>query len=91
MSPFETLGLPATATAGEVKAAYRRLVSKAHPDHGGDAQTFRELRGAYQSALAVASAPGVCQDCAGSGRQRRANGFSTLLVVCPACNGSGTV
>lgn len=34
---YETLGVPKDANAGDIKRAYRRKASEAHPDrHGGD-------------------------------------------------------
>jgi len=36
------LGVGAAADAGEIRAAHRRLVASAHPDHGGsEAETVR--------------------------------------------------
>tara|TARA_B100000614_G_scaffold262909_1_gene300651 strand:+ start:162348 stop:162692 length:345 start_codon:yes stop_codon:yes gene_type:complete len=36
-----------TLTVDTVKAAYRKLVFKVHPDHGGDAEQFKEVHAAY--------------------------------------------
>lgn len=44
---FAQLGLPPNADADAVRAAYRERVRDAHPDHGGDRESFRELRAAY--------------------------------------------
>ncbi len=49
---YELLGLPATATAAEIRAAYRRLALRWHPDtNAGDAAAeahFKRLNEAYQ-------------------------------------------
>ena len=47
---FDALELPPTADAPAVKAAYRDKVKDAHPDHGGDSESFRRLREAYATA-----------------------------------------
>lgn len=48
--PFETLGLPESASEAEVKAAYRDRVKEVHPDHGGDQAAFERVREAYAAA-----------------------------------------
>lgn len=35
-------------TARELKANFRRLVKRLHPDHGGNAEDFRALRSSYR-------------------------------------------
>eukprot|EP00002_Diphylleia_rotans_P013439 TRINITY_DN262_c0_g1_i6.p1 TRINITY_DN262_c0_g1~~TRINITY_DN262_c0_g1_i6.p1 ORF type:complete len:182 (-),score=67.65 TRINITY_DN262_c0_g1_i6:178-723(-) len=47
-SLYEILGLKETATAEEIKKAYRKLAIQHHPDKGGDAEAFRELCMAYE-------------------------------------------
>ena len=37
-----------TATADEIKQAYRRLASQYHPDHNGDAEKFKQIQAAYE-------------------------------------------
>lgn len=44
---YARLGLPPSASAADVRAAYRERAKAAHPDHGGDRETFRRLREAY--------------------------------------------
>nr|AAF97887.1 small t antigen [Budgerigar fledgling disease virus - 4]QNR54901.1 putative small t antigen [Gammapolyomavirus avis] len=39
----ELLGLPVTATAADIKTAYRRTALKYHPDKGGDEEKMKEL------------------------------------------------
>ena len=44
---YATLGVPRTATASDIKQAFRRLASQHHPDKGGDTQKFQEIQAAY--------------------------------------------
>jgi DnaJ domain len=49
--PYRTLGVSATASDGELRAAYRRLVQLHHPDHNAGsleaARRFEEVQTAY--------------------------------------------
>jgi len=45
------LGLSFPCTLSEVRAAYRRLVQRAHPDRGGSHEEFLALRSAYEKAF----------------------------------------
>lgn len=44
---YKLLGVAPDATAAEVKTAYRRLAKTAHPDAGGDPETFSAINDAY--------------------------------------------
>ena len=45
---FTILGISPTATADEIRSAYRRLVKEFHPDYyAGDSETFRDIQEAY--------------------------------------------
>jgi curved DNA-binding protein len=46
---YSTLGVPKTATADEIKRAYRKLASQHHPDKGGDTKKFQEVEEAYRT------------------------------------------
>ena len=49
MDHYNTLGVPRTATADEIKKAYRKLAMEHHPDKGGDINKFQELTNAYET------------------------------------------
>ena len=45
---YEVLGIPKSASADEIKKAYRLLSKKHHPDkEGGNEETFKEISEAY--------------------------------------------
>ena len=46
--PYQVLGVAVTASAAELKAAYRALVKQHHPDAGGDAHRILELNAARE-------------------------------------------
>ena len=44
---YAALGVSKTATADDIKRAFRRLASQHHPDKGGDTQKFQAIQEAY--------------------------------------------
>jgi DnaJ-class molecular chaperone len=47
MDYYSTLGVSRTASQDEIKAAYRKMAMKHHPDRGGDESTFKKISEAY--------------------------------------------
>lgn len=45
---YGILGVDRTATADEIKKAFRKLAMKHHPDAGGDESRFKEINEAYE-------------------------------------------
>lgn len=72
--PYATLGVSASATDAELRAAYRRLVQLHHPDHNGgspeSARRFEEVQDAYAAvrALRTTARPAGTGRSAGSAR-----------------------
>lgn len=50
-SHYQVLRVSVTATAKEIKVAYRKAARKSHPDHGGDAAAFRLVTKAYETLI----------------------------------------
>ncbi|TDS77090.1 nuclease-like protein [Amnibacterium kyonggiense] len=47
-SPYEVLGVLASATDEDLRRAYRRLLRETHPDTGGDPQRFIAVQAAWE-------------------------------------------
>lgn len=45
---YDILGVKKTASADEIKKAFRKLAQKHHPDAGGDEETFKNINEAYE-------------------------------------------
>lgn len=46
-NPYQVLDVPVSATEDEIRAAYLRKSKETHPDAGGSAEAFREVKEAY--------------------------------------------
>lgn len=49
MDYYQVLGVTKTATADEIKRAYRKLAAQHHPDRGGDTAKFQDIQAAYDT------------------------------------------
>lgn len=45
---YETLGIDRSASAVDIKKAYRKRAMESHPDKGGNAEEFKKLQEAYE-------------------------------------------
>ena len=97
---YAVLDMPPGSTDVELKAAYRELALKHHPDRGGDSSIFAEItcaasvlcdrgkRNDYDKLLRLLLNP--CASCQGTGQQRVQVSFKVVnLLPCGACYGKG--
>jgi hypothetical protein len=56
-SHYDILDVSPTATPGEIRTAYRRLVTQVHPDAGGSKALFRLVQEAYDAVSLSAAVP----------------------------------
>lgn len=49
--PYRRLGVTRDATAADIKRAWRALAQVYHPDHGGDAEIFGQLKLCYETLI----------------------------------------
>lgn len=91
----QKFGLSPDASPAAVRARWREIALQHHPDRGGLAITFNQLREDYQAALAEALAPQRCIKCGGTGQKTVAStgthGFHYAVKVCPKCGGKGEI
>ncbi|WP_312179514.1 J domain-containing protein [Arthrobacter sp.] len=45
---YQVLGVTPSATAEQIRSAYRRAARETHPDHGGSSESFHQVSEAYQ-------------------------------------------
>ncbi|MCE7004826.1 J domain-containing protein [Kibdelosporangium philippinense] len=50
---YAILGVPQSVSDAELRSAYRRLVRRAHPDNGGNVDTFQLIQHAYRNVRAT--------------------------------------
>ena len=80
MTPYEILGIPSSASDDEVRAAYRKLAMKHHPDRGGSPEAFQQVKDAYAK---LKLRP--CTDCNGKGTIIGRQGIFVTKTACPKC------
>ncbi|MDQ6754191.1 MAG: DnaJ domain-containing protein [Actinomycetota bacterium] len=76
LTHYQVLGVPVTATEREIKTAYRKAARHAHPDHGGDPESFRVITMAYETLIDPGRRAAYDRSY-GAGSQRRPAGFGT--------------
>ena len=85
-SVYESLGLVPGCGVAAVKASWRSLATKHHPDHDGDPAVFSMLRSDYVAALAEEQAlEALCKACGGSGFTEIGSGWNKLKILCNQC------
>ena len=102
MNPYEVLGVPPSATAEEIRAAYRRLTLAYHPDRNPAPQAS-DWMAQINRAYAVLSDPAQraaydrqqqagarvrCPSCTNGIATR---GYDGRRIRCPICLGRGTI
>ncbi|XZE21453.1 DUF5658 family protein [Pirellulaceae bacterium SH449] len=89
MDPYKILGISSNATEQEIKRAYRAQAAKYHPDHGGDAWVFEQIRAAYEQ-LTEAGATAATNDPASKGGTKSAAApFSQPEPISPEARTKG--
>lgn len=99
---YEVLGVSRSAYDEELDAAWRRLAHEHHPDKGGDASTFAEVRRAASVLrnpderakydLWLDTTGVLCEACGGYGVTWRSKGFTSREEeLCRSCKGCGRV
>jgi DnaJ-class molecular chaperone len=83
---LEKLGLDPSATEDDVKARYRELAMDAHPDRGGSAERFQEVKNWRDQAIKEI---GYGYTLANARSQLHALREAARGVKCPRCDGSG--
>jgi DnaJ-class molecular chaperone len=70
---------------GGLKARWRLVADKLHPDHQGDAEAFTATHDAYKRLLTRAESLPKCGTCKDKGVVELRRGFSPVWQACPAC------
>lgn len=87
MNYFQILGISSIAKDEEIRAAYKKLAMRYHPDRpGGDKEKFDQVTRAFRALYKR-----TCPDCEGRGQVRIRDGAFTKLVNCPRCWGKEIV
>jgi len=83
---YRVLGVESSASAEDIKRAYRRAASRHHPDKGGDTQQFQEIEEAYRVLSDPAQRqqydnPGIKININGGGFQHTPFDFDTIFEM----------
>ncbi len=81
MSNYEILGLKRGATLKEIKAKFRELAMKTHPDKGGNAEIFIKINNAYEALLRGETGENPLQQAYNASTKKRDSNFKTKPKV----------
>lgn len=87
----ESLLVDSDVTVKQLKKQWRLMASKHHPDRGGDAAKFHEMRQAYETCLKKLTELIKCPDCKGTAKRivKEAWSFYSTTLPCDRCKGTG--
>jgi len=73
----------------KIKRVFREIILLHHPDKGGDAAKFQEIREAFNRLNKYLTTPQRCKFCEGTGKEEIQKGFKTFYIICKVCRGEG--
>nr|WP_042180629.1 DnaJ domain-containing protein [Kibdelosporangium sp. MJ126-NF4]CEL14486.1 hypothetical protein [Kibdelosporangium sp. MJ126-NF4]CTQ88851.1 hypothetical protein [Kibdelosporangium sp. MJ126-NF4] len=80
---YAILGVPESVSDVELRSAYRKLVRRAHPDSGGNVETFQRIQSAYRKIRAARAASGPRAQRTTTATRRRPDRWKRM--ICWSC------
>lgn len=93
MDPYKTLGVAPDATPEQIRKAFRKLISKLHPDRdGGDTERAKAVNDAYSLLMDPERRAAYDEDPTGQMTQTRREARSVLLsIIDSICSDDGVI